>query len=218
MAIRRLLRKASPEQQWFRVAQKAVNGNRLAQCAEPVKFQRFDPWSLQRGGVVVPAQFHATPPVLHSDRWRQDLQNLNKAAGDRPLEGEISAEERRRLRGFVQIDALRKSLRQIPHAYISRKELLQICMDSTGEDDAKEVVKSLNESGEILIVGDRVYLRPAQVARVLESVVPLLDDRRREELQEMEKQKAEIDLEARKLVHRELRCGFGFGGFFFFFL
>lgn len=79
------------------------------------------------------------------------------------MEGEISAEERRRLRGFVQIDALRKSLRQIPHAYISRKELLQICMNSTGEDDAKEVVKSLDESGEILIVGDRVYLRPEQV-------------------------------------------------------
>lgn len=217
MAIRRLLTKASQGQQWFRVAQNAVNGNRPAQCAEPVKFQRFDPRSLQRRGVVVPAQSHATTPVLHGDRWRQDLQNLNKAARDRPrlevarpLEGEISAEERRRLRGFVQIDALRKSLRQIPHAYISRKELLQICMDSTGEDDAKEVVKSLDESGEILIVGDRVYLRPEQVASALESVVPLLDDRRREELQEMEKQKAEIDLEARKLVHRELRCGFGF--------
>eukprot|EP00253_Pinus_taeda_P011408 PITA_11408 len=219
MATRRLLCKPFQEQQWLHIVRNALYGSCPAQCAEPVKVQRFDPWSLPRRGVVVPAQSHASTPVIHGDRWRQDLQNLNKAARERPLlevtrpsesSISISPEERRRLLRFLQIDSLRKSLRQIPHACISRKELLQICMDSAGQEGAKEIAKSLDESGEILIIGDRVYLRPEQVARAVEAVVPLIDDRRREELHEMEKQKAEIDLKAKKLVHRELQCGFGF--------
>lgn len=219
MATRRLLCKPFQEQQWFHIVRNALYGSCQAQCAEPVKVQRFDPWSLPRRGVVVPAQSHASTPVIHGDRWRRDLQNLNKAARERPLlevtrpsesSISISPEERRRLLRFLQIDSLRKSLRQIPHACISRKELLQICMDSAGQEGAKEIAKSLDESGEILIIGDRVYLRPEQVARAVEAVVPLIDDRRREELHEMEKQKAEIDLKAKKLVHRELQCGFGF--------
>lgn len=217
MATRRLLSKPFQAQQWFHVVRNVLYGTCPAQCAEPVKFQRFDPCSPQRRGVVVPAQSHVSTPVIHGDRWRQDLQNLNKAARERPLlevtppsEYKISPEERRRLLRFVQIDALRKSLRQIPHSCISRKELLQICMESAGEEDAKEVAKSLDESGQIVIIGDRVYLRPDLVARAVEAVVPLIDDRRIEELQEMEKQKAEIDLQAKKLVHRELQCGFGF--------
>eukprot|EP00253_Pinus_taeda_P026604 PITA_26604 len=83
-------------------------------------------------------------------------------------------------------------------------------MDSTGQEGAKEITKLLDESGAILIIGDRVYLRPEQVARAVEAVVPLIDDHRREELQEMEKKKVEIDLKAKKLVHIELQCGFGF--------
>ena len=41
-----------------------------------------------------------------------------------------------------------------------------------------------------------------QVVKAIERIVPLFEDRHREELQEMEKQKAETDLE-------EQRCGLG---------
>lgn len=111
------------------------------------------------------------------------------------------------------MDDLRKTLRQIPNVCISRKELMQICVDSAGEEDAKEVVKSLDKSGQVFIVGDCVYLRPEQVARVMENILPLLNEPRREELEEMEKQKAEIDGEAEKIVRRELWSGLGFMSF-----
>lgn len=217
MASRRLLSKVFQERQLFRISQNAFHGNVSAQSAEIVEFQRFDPWFVQRRGVFMPQQSHALSPVIQGDRWREELKNLNNAARERlhqevvsPPEGDKSAEEGRRLLRLVQMDSLLKRLRQIPHACISRRDLLEICMDSVGEGDAKEVVRSLDKSGQILILGDRVYLRPEQIAKAIESVLPLLDDRCSEELQEMEKQKAEIDLVAKKLVHRELWCGFGF--------
>lgn len=217
MAARRLLSQVFQERKLFRTAQNSLLGNGSALYADIVEFQRFDPWFLQRRGVVMPAQSRACPFLLNGDGWREELKNLNNAVRDRlhqevvgPLEGKKSAEEERRLLRLVQTDSLMKRLGQIPHACISLKELLQTSNDCAGKEHAKEVVKLLDEAEKILIVGDRVYLRPEQVARAFESVLPLLDDRRREELQEMEKQKDEIDLEAEKLVHKELWCGFGF--------
>ena len=55
-------------------------------------------------------------------------------------------EEGKRLLRFVEVDDLRKTLRQIPNACISGKALLQICMDFASEEDAKKVVKSLDKS------------------------------------------------------------------------
>ena len=79
-----------------------------------------------------------------------------------PQGDKISVEEGKRRLRFVEIDDLRKTLHQIPNACISRKELLQICMDSAGEEDAKKVVKSLDKSGQVFIIGDCVDLRPSR--------------------------------------------------------
>lgn len=215
MATRRLLSKLFQGRQLLHMAQNILDhGNGSAQCAKIDEFQRFDPWYLQRWGVVMSAQSLALLPLLHGDRWFENLKNLNNAGKDRLCVEVVpkwkkSAEEGRRLRKLVQMDSLIKRLRQIPHASISREEFLQICMESAGEEDANEVVKSLDESGQIIIVGDCVYLRPEQVARVMENILPLLNDHHREELEEMKKQKAEIDAEAEKIVRRELWGGLG---------
>ena len=154
MAIRRLLSHAFQERQLFRISQNALHGHGSVQSAEIAEFQWFDPWFLQRRGVVIPAQCHARPSLLHGDRWAEELKNLNNSARDRlhqefvsPQEPKISAEEGRRLLRLVQMDSLLKRLCQIPHGCISRKELLQISMDSVGEDNYKEVVKSFDEAG-----------------------------------------------------------------------
>ena len=72
------------------------------------------------------------------------------------------------------MDSLLKRLCQIPHGCISLKELLQISMDSVGEDNCKEVVKSLDEAGQILIIGNRVYLWPEQVPGAIFELLKLL--------------------------------------------
>jgi len=56
-------------------------------------------------------------------------------------------------------------------------------------------VKSLDESGHILIVSDRIYLGLDLVARVMESIMSPLRNPRREDPEKLEKQKAEIDAE-----------------------
>ena len=47
-------------------------------------------------------------------------------------------------------------------------------MDSVGEDNYKEVVKSLDEAGQILIIGNCVYLRPEQVPGAIFELLKLL--------------------------------------------
>lgn len=53
-----------------------------------------------------------------------------------------------------------------------------------------------------------------QVAGAMQDLMPLFmapqDKPSREELERLEKQKEEIDVEAKRLVQRELCCGFGF--------
>ena len=79
-----------------------------------------------------------------------------------------------RLLSLVQMDSMLKILCQIPHGCISCKELLQISMDSMSEDNCKEVVKSLDEAWQILIIGNRVYLRPEQVPGAIFELLKLL--------------------------------------------
>eukprot|EP00253_Pinus_taeda_P033290 PITA_33290 len=215
MAVLRLFRNVFEGRHLFRKAQNALRGNVYAQCWEPLEFQRLDLFFLQRRAAVMPAQSLARPTVIHGDCWADEMKNLNKTARDhlrldfRPPGEHMSAEEKRRLLRLVQMDDLKRTLRQIPNACISRKELLQICMDSTDEEHGKEVMKSLDKSGQVFIVGDCVYLRPEQVTRIMETVLPLFNPLR-EEREEMEKQKADIDWEAKKIVRRELWGGLGF--------
>lgn len=79
----------------------------------------------------------------------------------------------------------------------------KICFKSLGTEDKKEAVKSVEESGYIFIISDHVHLRHDQVPKVTESSMPPLHNTRREDLEKMEKQTAEIDVEAEKRLHRE---------------
>jgi hypothetical protein len=102
--------------------------------------------------------------LIYGGHWWEDLKNLSKAAKEsprlnvvHPVERKMSPEEGRRLHGLAHESFLLKRLLQIPHSSISRKELLQISMEYAGEENAKEIVKLLDDSGQILIVGSKGY-------------------------------------------------------------
>lgn len=84
---------------------------------------------------------------------------------------------------------------------------MENCLKSLGTEDKKEAVKSPEESGYIFIISHHMYLRHDQAAKVTESSMPPLHNTRREDLEKMEekmeKQKAEIDVEAEKRLDRE---------------
>ncbi|CAK7339510.1 unnamed protein product [Dovyalis caffra] len=99
--------------------------------------------------------------------------------------------------------------------WISYSEFVRVCSEGCSNlEYGIRVAKSLDESGTVVVLGNLVLLRPEQVLKAIGGLIPLPasnpNDPRREELQEMEKQKAAIDQKARTLVRRELWTGLGF--------
>ncbi|OMO75030.1 hypothetical protein COLO4_26374 [Corchorus olitorius] len=128
--------------------------------------------------------------------------------------GKISVEDARKLLRFSQMEKLKARLREIPKSSISYYQLVQICLERCGtEAQALELAKMLDQSGNVIVLGNVVFLRPEQVAKSMETIISesmaLPNDPRRKELEEMEKQKAEIDKRAKTLVRGELYGGLG---------
>ncbi|GLJ26219.1 hypothetical protein SUGI_0503250 [Cryptomeria japonica] len=115
---------------------------------------------------------------------------------------------------FVNLNAVKRKLREIPEACISYQKLLNLCMDCTkslSEDEGRDIIKRLEQSGEILRIGQNVYPHPHQISRAVEKVLPrLVDERSIEELRKMEKEKAEIEKKSESMARKELWCGLGF--------
>ncbi|GLT92167.1 hypothetical protein SLE2022_100180 [Rubroshorea leprosula] len=129
--------------------------------------------------------------------------------------GKISTEDARKLLRFSLTEKLKAKLREIPMSSISYPDFVQICIEGCGnEEQGFEFAKMLDESGNVIVLGSIVFLRPEQVARSVETIISQTiafpNDPRRRELDELEQQKAMIDKKAQALVRRELYCGLGF--------
>ncbi|XWS14618.1 hypothetical protein CRYUN_Cryun35bG0024700 [Craigia yunnanensis] len=126
----------------------------------------------------------------------------------------ISVEDARKLLRVSQIEKLKAKLREIPKSSISYYEFAKVCFEGCGnEAQALELAKLLDQSGNVIVLGNVVYLRPEQLAKSMETIISesmaLPNDPRRKELDEMEKQKAQIDKKADSVVRGELYCGLG---------
>jgi hypothetical protein len=136
----------------------------------------------------------------------------------RPPAGQISADDGRRLLKFVRLEALKNRLEMIPNDCISYEDLLRVCTESEGssKEEARGMAKLLDESGHLLILNKTVYLHPEKIARAFEKAVPVSlapkSNPCTEELEKLEKEKAEIDLKAENQAMTELRLGLGLFG------
>ncbi|XP_022971703.1 calcium uniporter protein 2, mitochondrial-like [Cucurbita maxima] len=131
------------------------------------------------------------------------------------LKGGLTVEDARKLLRVARMEMVKRKLREVQKSWIPHSEFVRIC--GQGCDDpgqGLETAQMLDESGTVIVLGNVVYLRPEQVAKAIEGLIPLPpvipnDDARREELEEMETKKAVIDKKAEMLVRRELWVGLG---------
>ncbi|KAJ7958067.1 Calcium uniporter, mitochondrial [Quillaja saponaria] len=127
----------------------------------------------------------------------------------------ISAKDARKILRLSQVEKLKAKLKEIPKNSISYSEFFRICVEGCeNEDQGAEFAKVLDESGNVIVLGNVVFLRPEQVAKAMECLISESianpNDPRRTELEQMEKQKGVIDEKAERLVRGELFCGLGF--------
>ncbi|XP_028757634.1 calcium uniporter protein 4, mitochondrial-like [Neltuma alba] len=150
---------------------------------------------------------------IEGDRLRLDGLGppaREKAKGDSPFG--MTVNDARKILKLSRVEKLKAKLREIPRTSISHSEYMELCVDACENvKEGAKVAKMLDESGNVIVWGNVVFLRPEQVAKTMESLIWKTighpKDPRRMELEEMEKQKAMIDEKANALVRGELYCG-----------
>ncbi|MED6128192.1 hypothetical protein PIB30_095217, partial [Stylosanthes scabra] len=172
-----------------------------------------------------PTRFHEFLSLPVGEKLREKLRGINNAppspapvspiAGDSLLGSGISAEEVRKVLKATMAEKVKAKLREVPAASISYGEFLRICVETCENRDlGEEFAKMLDDAGNVVVLGNVVFLRPEQVAKSMESLIyqsiAKPNDPRRKELDQMEKQKALIDEKAKAQVKIELYCGLGF--------
>ncbi|KAH7520081.1 hypothetical protein FEM48_Zijuj08G0106100 [Ziziphus jujuba var. spinosa] len=127
----------------------------------------------------------------------------------------LRVEDAKKLLSVAQLEAVKSRLREIQNSWIPFSDFVRICGESCSDlEEGRRLARKLDESGSVIVLGNVVFLKPEQIAKAIQELIPIpqanLNDPRRKELEEMEKQKAEIDKKAKSLVRRELWGGLGF--------
>ncbi|KAL7607137.1 calcium uniporter protein 4, mitochondrial [Lactuca sativa] len=127
----------------------------------------------------------------------------------------ISVNDARKILRFSQLQKVRSALKQIPTNSISYSEFLTVCIDiCNNHDQGVEFSKMLDEAGDVIVLGNVVFLRPDQLTKSMEKLISqsiaIPNDPRKQQLEELETQKALIDQKSVSQVRGELYCGLGF--------
>lgn len=79
--------------------------------------------------------------------------------------GLISVEEARKLLRLAQAARLRSALREIPNNAITYSDYVQLCVEncSGNEEQGREFAKLMDESGDVIVLGNVVFTRPEKV-------------------------------------------------------
>ncbi|KAJ0252307.1 Calcium uniporter protein 1 [Hirschfeldia incana] len=158
--------------------------------------------------------------LRENDRIRLDglIPPVKHAAVEETTEalGLLTVKDAKKLLRAAQIEVVKTKLRETGKSWISYSEFVGLCNDSCFDPaQGPWIAKMLDDSGNVIVLGDHVCLRPDQVTKSIEGLLPLpqirnSNDPRRKELKELEAIKKVIDEKAHSLVRRELWAGLGY--------
>ncbi|XP_074300363.1 calcium uniporter protein 2, mitochondrial-like [Silene latifolia] len=141
---------------------------------------------------------------------------VNEQMCEREDVGGLTISEVKKVLKATKVEMITSKLRNVGKDWVTYKEFMEKLEEFCGgnRDEAVEFAKILDDCGSVIVFGNSVFLRPYQVAQVLQNIVipPMsvnLNDPRKQELEKLEDQKAEIDQKAEALVRRELWAGLG---------
>ncbi|XP_073044890.1 calcium uniporter protein 2, mitochondrial-like [Primulina eburnea] len=151
--------------------------------------------------------------LLEKFRGMDVVKDRSRIGEVSPLEEMVTLAAAKKILMVSQIEIVKSTLRKIEKGCVSYTEFLQICVqECSNHDQGIKFAELLDESGAVLVLGDFVFLRPEQVMKTIQDLIPSPaahnpNDRRMKQLQEMEKRKIAIDEKAEHHVRRELFCG-----------
>ncbi|KAG4934439.1 hypothetical protein JHK87_048441 [Glycine soja] len=177
-----------------------------------------------------PARFPDFLSLPVGEKLREKLKGINNIAGigdccvalapapmasDAVFGSGMSVSHARKILRVPQMEKVKAKLRNVSESSVPYSEFLRICVETCeNHEQGTEFAKILDESGNVIVLGKAVFLRPEEVAKSIESLIYQSianpNDPRRKELELMEKQKWMIDEKAKAQVRAELYFGLGF--------
>ncbi|XP_059283315.1 calcium uniporter protein 2, mitochondrial [Lycium ferocissimum] len=148
-------------------------------------------------------------------RNRIKFDGLIKPKEESP-EGKLTVADVKKVLRLSQLEMVKLRLKEIEKNCISYSEFVKICSGiCSSSEQGVEFAKILDDSGTVIVLGNVVFLRPDQVVKTLQALLPMPmtnpnDPQMIKELNQMEEEKTAIDKKAESLVRRELWCGLGY--------
>ncbi|VYS53299.1 unnamed protein product [Arabidopsis thaliana] len=131
-------------------------------------------------------------------------------------ETSLTVADTKKLLRAAQIEIVKSKLRETGRSWMPYKEFVSVCGEASSDPDlGSKIAKMLDDSANVIVLGDSVCIRPDQVTKSIEGLLPLPkihnpNDPRRIEFKELEAEKAVIDVKAHTLVRKELWAGLGY--------
>jgi hypothetical protein len=128
----------------------------------------------------------------------------------------LTVADTKKLIRAAQMEMVKTKLRETGRSWMPYAEFVGVCGEASSDPDhGSRIAKMLDDSANVIVLGDSVCLRPDQVTKSIEGLLPLPkiinpNDPRRIELRELEAEKAVIDSKAHSLVRKELWAGLGY--------
>ncbi|KAI3735920.1 hypothetical protein L6452_15446 [Arctium lappa] len=109
------------------------------------------------------------------------LDGLRSPTTDRPTvcvdSVGISVNDARKIMMFSQLQKVRSALKQIPTNSISYSQFLTLCIDiCTNHEQGLEFSKMLDQAGDVIVLGNIVFLRPDMNALTLYKIYLRVQD------------------------------------------
>ncbi|XP_010446739.1 PREDICTED: calcium uniporter protein 1, mitochondrial-like isoform X2 [Camelina sativa] len=156
---------------------------------------------------------------VNKDRIRLDGLSHHRMVEKEKEETEslgLTVQDVKKLLRASEIEVVKTKLLETGKIWIRYSDFVRVCSDSSLDpSQGPWIAKMLDDSGSVIVLGDSVCLRPDQVTKSIEGLLPLPqirnpNDPRRKELKELEAMKTVIDEKAHSLVRRELWAGLGY--------
>ncbi|KFK28341.1 hypothetical protein AALP_AA8G503700 [Arabis alpina] len=126
----------------------------------------------------------------------------------------VTVEDVKKLMRAAEMEMVKSRLRDIGKNWVPYSEFVRVCGENNSDpEQANRVANMLDQAGNVIVLGNFVCLKPEELTSVVAGLIPMYeptgDAVTRQELEQLEIIKSDIDKRADDLVRKELWAGLG---------
>ncbi|CAH2043102.1 unnamed protein product [Thlaspi arvense] len=124
----------------------------------------------------------------------------------------VTVEDVKKLMRAAEMEMVKSRLREIGKNWVPYTEFVRVCGESSSDpEQGNRVANMLDEAGNVIVLGNFVCLKPEELTSAVAGLIPTHepsgDAATRQEFEQLEIIKSDIDKRADDLVRRELWAG-----------